>query len=120
MKHRTTTTTRTRSFRVSSVAAAAGLATMAGIATSGAASAADGATWDRVAACESGGDWSINTGNGFYGGLQFAPQTWDSFGGREFAETADRATREQQIIIAERVLAVQGPGAWPTCGGPLA
>ena len=76
--------------------------------------------WDQVAQCESGGNWHINTGNGFYGGLQFAPQTWDSFGGGEFAETADRATREQQIIIAERVLAVQGPGAWPTCGGPLA
>lgn len=115
MKHRTTTTTRTRSFRVSSVAAAAGLATMAGIATSGAASAADGATWDRVAACESGGDWSINTGNGFYGGLQFVQSTWEGFGGLDYAPRADMASRAQQIAIAENVLAVQGPGAWPVC-----
>ncbi|OLT21915.1 hypothetical protein BJF81_14465 [Ornithinimicrobium sp. CNJ-824] len=115
MKHRTTTTTRTRSFRVSSVAAAAGLATMAGIATSGPASAADGATWDRVAACESGGDWSINTGNGFYGGLQFVQSTWEGFGGLDYAPRADLASREQQIAIAENVLAVQGPGAWPVC-----
>ena len=75
--------------------------------------------WDQVAQCESGGDWHINTGNGYYGGLQFAPQTWVGFGGEKYAKTADRATREQQIDIAERVLAVQGPGAWPTCGGPL-
>lgn len=115
MKHRTTTTTRTRSFRVSSVAAAAGLATMAGIATSGPASAADGATWDRVAACESGGDWSINTGNGFYGGLQFVQSTWEGFGGLDYAPRADMASRAQQIAIAENVLAVQGPGAWPVC-----
>ena len=115
MRYPTTTTTRTRSFRVSSVAAAAGLATMAGIATSGAASAADGATWDRVAACESGGDWSINTGNGFYGGLQFVQSTWEGFGGLDYAPRADMASRAQQIAIAENVLAVQGPGAWPVC-----
>jgi len=72
-------------------------------------------TWDDVAECESGGDWAINTGNGYYGGLQFGQPTWDDYGGQEFAPRADLATREQQIAVAERVLAGQGPGAWPTC-----
>lgn len=87
-----------------------------------AAPAAQAATpdqWDQVAQCESGGDWSINTGNGYYGGLQFASQTWTGHGGGEFAPTADQATREQQIQVAERVLETQGPGAWPTCGTAL-
>jgi len=78
--------------------------------------AASQMTWDEVAECESGGDWHINTGNGYYGGLQFAQATWEAFGGTEFAPRADLATREQQIAVAERVLAGQGPGAWPTCG----
>ncbi|MBB1041538.1 MAG: transglycosylase family protein [Dietzia sp.] len=85
-----------------------------------AASAAPASAWDQVAQCESGGDWHINTGNGYFGGLQFAAQTWTGFGGGEYAPTADQATREQQIDIGERVLAGQGPGAWPNCGGPLA
>jgi hypothetical protein len=72
-------------------------------------------TWDDVAECESGGDWAINTGNGYYGGLQFGQPTWDDYGGQEFAPRADLATREQQIAVAERVLDGQGPGAWPTC-----
>lgn len=76
--------------------------------------------WDQVAACESNGDWAINTGNGYYGGVQFSAQTWNGFGGQEFAPTADQATKEQQIQVAERVLAEQGPGAWPNCGGPVA
>ena len=75
-----------------------------------------GVNWDAVAACESGGNWAINTGNGYHGGLQFAPGTWSGHGGGEFAPTADQATREQQIIVAERVLGTQGIGAWPTCG----
>ncbi|WP_170977668.1 transglycosylase family protein, partial [Blastococcus sp. CCUG 61487] len=75
-----------------------------------------GRNWDAVARCESGGNWSINTGNGYYGGLQFSARTWTGFGGGEFAPRADLATREQQIAVAERVLAVQGRGAWPTCG----
>jgi murein DD-endopeptidase MepM/ murein hydrolase activator NlpD len=75
--------------------------------------------WDGVAKCESGGDWHINNGNGYFGGLQFDPDTWREFGGEEFADTADEATREQQIIVAERVLKVQGPGAWPSCGAVL-
>ncbi|GAA1802624.1 hypothetical protein GCM10009713_10390 [Brevibacterium celere] len=69
--------------------------------------------WDRVAACESSGDWSINTGNGYYGGLQFSLQTWKAFGGEGMPH---EASREEQIRIAQKTLAVQGPGAWPTCG----
>ncbi|MFF7454117.1 transglycosylase family protein [Kitasatospora sp. NPDC008115] len=83
--------------------------------TSGTASAASVATWDKVAQCESGGNWSINTGNGFYGGLQFTSSTWAGFGGTAYAARADLATKDQQIAVAEKVLAVQGPGAWPVC-----
>jgi hypothetical protein len=101
--------------RVTGVAVA-GVATVAGgMATATSASAA-GTVWDRVAACESGGNWSINTGNGFYGGLQFSDRTWDAFGGERYAATANRATKAEQITIARKVLAAQGPGAWPTCG----
>lgn len=71
--------------------------------------------WDELAQCESSGDWSINTGNGFYGGLQFHQQTWEGFGGLAYAPRADLASRAQQIDIARQVLAVQGPGAWPAC-----
>lgn len=79
------------------------------------AQAAGSGTWDKVAQCESGGDWSTNTGNGYYGGLQFTPGTWASAGGKAYASRADLATRAQQIAVAERVLATQGPGAWPVC-----
>jgi len=82
-----------------------------GLAT-GTASAA-GHDWDGVAQCESGGDWSINTGNGFYGGLQFTQSTWAANGG---SGSAANASREEQIRVAESVLATQGPGAWPVCG----
>jgi hypothetical protein len=96
-------------------AAAVGVASVAGgIATASTAQAAT--VWDRVAACESGGNWTITTGNGYYGGLQFSDRTWDGFGGERYAPTANRATKAQQITIAKKVLAVQGPGAWPTCG----
>lgn len=80
-----------------------------------AAHAATDSTWDRVAQCESGGRWDINTGNGYHGGLQFSPTTWRGFGGTEFAPVAYQATRAQQIVVAERVLAKQGWGAWPVC-----
>ncbi|WP_344551270.1 transglycosylase family protein, partial [Streptomyces spororaveus] len=83
------------------------------VATAGAASVS---TWDKVAACESGGNWSINTGNGYYGGLQFSPSTWTGFGGATYAARADQATKQQQILIGEKVLAAQGQGAWPSCG----
>jgi murein DD-endopeptidase MepM/ murein hydrolase activator NlpD len=81
----------------------------------GAAEAADVDTWNKVAACESTNDWNINTGNGYYGGLQFSQSTWKAFGGTAYAPRADLATKDQQIAIAEKVLDGQGPGAWPTC-----
>ncbi|MEU9480248.1 transglycosylase family protein [Streptomyces sp. NPDC048191] len=81
----------------------------------GTADAADASTWNKVAACESSGDWSINTGNGYYGGLQFTQSTWEAYGGTRYAPRADLATRDQQIAVAERVLDGQGPGAWPVC-----
>jgi hypothetical protein len=100
--------------RVTGVAVA-GVATVAGgMATASSAQASS--VWDRVAACESGGNWHINTGNGFYGGLQFTRSTWNGFGGGRYASRADLATRSEQIAVAQRVLATQGPGAWPTCG----
>lgn len=71
--------------------------------------------WDVIAQCESGGNWSVNTGNGYYGGLQFSLGTWQSYGGGAFAAPADRATRSQQIAIAEKVLRAQGWKAWPHC-----
>ncbi|MBL7258111.1 transglycosylase family protein [Paractinoplanes lichenicola] len=72
--------------------------------------------WDAIAKCESGGNWSINTGNGYYGGLQFSRSTWKAYGGTKFASTANKATKAEQIKIAEKVLKGQGIGAWPTCG----
>jgi nucleoid-associated protein YgaU len=81
----------------------------------GTANAAPDSAWDKVAACESGNRWNINTGNGYHGGLQFSPRTWSGFGGKEFAPVAYKATREQQIVVAERVLAKQGWDAWPVC-----
>src|SRR5262245_978729 len=72
--------------------------------------------WDAIAQCESGGNWSINTGNQFYGGLQFSQPTWEAYGGLAYAARADLASREAQIAVAERVLASQGLGAWPVCG----
>ncbi|MBC2682564.1 resuscitation-promoting factor [Corynebacterium sp. 4HC-13] len=97
-----------------------GIAAGAALAVAPGASAATVSQWDQVAACESGGDWHINTGNGYYGGLQFSASTWSGFGGQQYAPTADQATKEQQIEIAEKVLASQGAGAWPNCGGPVA
>lgn len=79
----------------------------------GTASAAPDVNWDAVAACESGGNWATNTGNGFYGGLQYTLSTWHANGG---AGNPATATREQQIAVAQRVLATQGIGAWPVCG----
>ncbi len=85
----------------------------------GQASAAAANDWDAVAQCESGGNWAINTGNGYYGGLQFSSSTWAAFGGHEYASNAHLATKAQQIAVAERTLDVQGPGAWPSCGKAL-
>ena len=83
------------------------------------ASAAPDSDWDRLAQCEAGGNWSINTGNGFHGGLQFSPSTWNAYGGNRYAPNAYQATREQQIAVAEKVLAGQGWGAWPSCSRKL-
>lgn len=80
---------------------------------------ADGSVWDAIAACESGGNWSINTGNGYQGGLQFNQSTWAAYGGTAYAPSADQATREQQIAVAERTQAAQGWGAWPACTAKL-
>jgi nucleoid-associated protein YgaU len=91
------------------------LATVAaGIATASTASA--DTNWDAIAQCESGGNWSTSTGNGFSGGLQFSASTWRAYGGGSYSSSASAASREQQVAVAERVLAGQGIGAWPTCG----
>ncbi len=87
-------------------------AASSGGATASSSGAAGGSVWDAIAKCESGGDWSINTGNGYSGGLQFSPSTWRAFGG---TGSAANATREQQIAVAEKVQASQGWGAWPSC-----
>jgi hypothetical protein len=81
--------------------------------------AASDSTWDRLAQCESGGRWDIDTGNGYSGGLQFSPSTWRAFGGGEFADRAHQASRAEQIVVAERTLAEQGWGAWPACSRKL-
>jgi hypothetical protein len=78
-----------------------------------------GSVWDALAQCESGGNWSINTGNGYYGGLQFSLSTWQYYGGGQFNYWPHLASREQQIIVGERTLAGQGWGAWPYCSSKL-
>ncbi|MGW7521558.1 LysM peptidoglycan-binding domain-containing protein [Streptomyces sp. NPDC054796] len=90
------------------------LALLAATATTAAAAPNDG-VWDRLAQCESGGNWSTNTGNGYYGGLQFSASTWRAYGGGAYAPTADKAGKAQQIAVATKVQAAQGWGAWPTC-----
>ncbi|MEV6115770.1 transglycosylase family protein [Streptomyces sp. NPDC052109] len=79
------------------------------------ANAADGTTWDKVAECESGGSWSADTGNGYYGGLQISQDDWDTYGGTQYAESADQASRSQQIAVAEKILADQGTKPWTMC-----
>ncbi|MEU9760635.1 transglycosylase family protein [Streptomyces sp. NPDC047987] len=81
----------------------------------GAAQAADSATWDRVAECESGGSWSADFGNGSYGGLQLTPEIWKAYGGEAYAPRADLASRAQQIAVAQKILSDRGPQAWPSC-----
>ncbi|MGI5374314.1 transglycosylase family protein [Streptomyces sp. CA-251387] len=104
---------RTRTTAV--LAGAALLAPLGLLAATGNAAAADSGVWDRIAQCESGGNWHINTGNGYYGGLQFAASTWRAYGGTAYAPTADQATKAQQIAVATKVQRAQGWGAWPTC-----
>ena len=105
--------TSTASKKVAGVALASAATAGVGVASASAANA--DSVWDRLAQCESGGNWHINTGNGFYGGIQFTQQTWRGVGGTAFAPRADLASRETQIAMAQRVLRIQGPGAWPVC-----
>lgn len=105
--------------RVATLAGVTGVAIAAPLMAAGNASAATASEWDAVAQCESGGNWSINTGNGYYGGLQFSASTWAAYGGTAYASTADQASKSEQITIGEKVLAAQGKGAWPTCGTGL-
>ena len=102
-------------FRVALGLTAAGVAGTA-VLLGPASPAQAGVNWDAIAQCESGGNWSINTGNGYYGGLQFSRSTWKAYGGGKYASTANKASRAEQIRIAEKVLDGQGIGAWPTCG----
>ncbi len=111
-RHRAPSTTKRTIARTALAGAVAGAPLFA---FTPAAHAAAGSTWDRVAQCESGGRWNINNGNGYHGGLQFSPTTWTSFGGNQFAPSAHKASRAEQIVVAERVLAKQGWGAWPVC-----
>jgi hypothetical protein len=99
------------------VAATAAVASLGVLA--GPAAASPTHNWDGVAQCESSGNWHINTGNGYYGGLQFSAATWLGYGGGAYASRADLASPAQQIAIAERVLVGQGVGAWPVCGRHL-
>ncbi len=104
---------------VAKVAVSTAIMGGAGVALAGHAAAAPDADWDKLAQCESGGNWGINTGNGYQGGVQFSQSTWAAHGGTEYAASANQATREQQIAVAERVLATQGWGAWPSCSQRL-
>ncbi|WRZ93789.1 LysM peptidoglycan-binding domain-containing protein [Streptomyces sp. NBC_01007] len=111
--HKARTANRTRTTAV--LAGAALLAPLGLLAATGDAAAADSGVWDRIAQCESGGNWHINTGNGYYGGLQFSAGTWRAYGGTAYAPTADQASRSAQIAVASKVQSAQGWGAWPTC-----
>jgi resuscitation-promoting factor RpfA len=114
-RHRAPTSASKLRRRAATVAATAGVAAVAPLLAAGPANA-DSVNWDAIAACESGGNWSINTGNGYYGGLQFSAGTWRAYGGGAYAPTASQASRSAQIAVAEKVLAGQGIGAWPVCG----
>jgi len=115
-RHRKPTTS---SVSVAKIAFTGAVLGSGSLALAGQAGAATDREWDQVAHCESGGNWAINTGNGYHGGLQFTQGTWAAHGGGQYAPSAQMATKEEQIAVAERVLATQGKGAWPVCGGPL-
>jgi len=113
-KHRQQSNTMKNIKRAAAVGGASGLILVVGGNVVPATAAPDD-IWSAVAQCESGNNWQINTGNGYYGGLQFSQSTWEFFGGLDYAPRADLATKEEQIIIAEKTLARQGWGAWPSC-----
>ncbi|MGW6983105.1 transglycosylase family protein [Streptomyces sp. NPDC054932] len=108
-----------KAVRIVTLAGVAGVAVAAPLMAAGSASAATASEWDKVAQCESGGNWAINTGNGYYGGLQFSSSTWAGYGGKVYAAQANQASKAQQIAVAEKVLKGQGKGAWPHCGKGL-
>jgi resuscitation-promoting factor RpfA len=112
-KHSLTSKSFTR--RAVATAAIAGAAIAIPVALAGTASA-DSVNWTAIANCESSGNWAADTGNGFYGGLQFTQSTWDAYGGDQYAASANLASEADQITVAEAVLAGQGIGAWPVCG----
>ena len=97
---------------ISLAVTAGGASVVLPLAFSGHAQAASVDTWDQVAQCESGSNWSTNTGNGYYGGLQFSQSSWQAAGGTQYAARADLATKDQQIAAAEKLLQIQGPSAW--------
>ncbi|GAA3338564.1 resuscitation-promoting factor protein RpfA [Amorphoplanes nipponensis] len=105
-----------QSLRALGLAVAGAAGAVALLSPAAPAAAQSGVNWDAIAQCESGGNWSINTGNGYYGGLQFSRSTWKAYGGGKYASTANKASRAQQIRIAEKVRDGQGIGAWPVCG----
>ncbi|MDT5153731.1 MAG: resuscitation-promoting factor RpfA [Mycobacterium sp.] len=115
-RHRKTTSSAANVAKIAFTGAVLGTG---GLAFAGHAAAATDGEWDRVAGCESSGNWAINTGNGYQGGLQFSPSTWSGHGGGEYAPAANLASKDEQIAVAERVLASQGRGAWPVCGHGL-
>jgi resuscitation-promoting factor RpfA len=118
-RHRATKTDRRSTRRVAAATTSLAAAVATPMVAAGPAEAASDSTWNQLAQCESSGDWHINTGNGYYGGVQFSDETWDAFGGERFASRADLASRAQQIRIAEKVLDAQGWGAWPACSAEL-
>jgi resuscitation-promoting factor RpfA len=99
--------------------AAAPLAAAIPFAMTSPAQAATANTWERLASCESGGNWHINTGNGYYGGVQFSDGTWDGNGGEKYASRADLATKSEQMLIAEKLLDARGWSPWPGCSSRL-
>ncbi|WP_369257851.1 transglycosylase family protein [Geodermatophilus amargosae] len=115
-KHRAPRYVRTKTVIAKAPVAAGAAAVGLGVLSTPAASASTAHDWSGVAQCESSGNWAINTGNGYHGGLQFSPSTWAAFGGTDLAPRADLATPAEQVQIAEAVLAGQGIGAWPSCG----
>ncbi|MFC5722133.1 transglycosylase family protein [Streptomyces gamaensis] len=116
-----------KAVRIVTLAGVTGAAVAAPLMVATSANAASVQTWDKVAQCESSGNWKINTGNGYYGGLQFSQSSWNAAGGQKYAPRADLASKSAQIAVAEKLLAMQGPGAWGcagagglTSGGPKA
>ncbi|MBB5120115.1 transglycosylase [Streptomyces eurocidicus] len=105
-----------KAVRIVTLAGVTGAAVAAPLMIATSANAASVSTWDKVAQCESSGNWSINTGNGYYGGLQFSKSSWDAAGGGQYASYPHQATKSQQIAVAEKLLAMQGPGAWGCAG----